>query len=191
VTSTIYGGSHVAKARKPWTKRKKLIVGGVVAGSIALGGGTAWAAYALYGFGTIDSAAATVSNLQVDNASAQLTGKLLPGTTVGAKAVVKNTNDFPVIIQQVLVKESSLAVTPNVAACQQSVHIVGTPNATWPGEGGGNAYTQPVAEQVQIAAGQSAWVTVTSAVSQDASAEQLCGVKAEFAVKAVAAPAAP
>lgn len=183
MTSTIYSGVHVTKrARRPWSKRRKAIVGGV-AGLALLGSGTAYAAIALFGFGTINSAPATVSNLEVDNASAQLTKKLVPGGTAGAKAVVKNTNDFPVIINEVLVKDASLAVTPDTAECQNSVHLLGTGGATWPGDGGGTATTQPVAEQVQIAPGQSAWVTVTNAVRQDASATTLCGVKADFAVK--------
>lgn len=172
--------AEAGKARRGWSRKK--IVGFSAAGLILLGGGTAWAAYSIFGYGHLDSAAAVTQNLTVNNESAVLTKKLVPGQTVGAKAVVTNPNDFSVTVTNVIVRNSSVAVNPNNAACQQSVHLIGTPT-TWP-DGGDAATLQQITENVVINPGESKWVEVTQAVKQDADATVLCGVSADFAVKA-------
>jgi hypothetical protein len=172
--------TEAPKAKRKWS-RKQIIVASVLGGVILLPP-AAYAAYQLFGYGQINSAAATTQNLTVDNTSAQLTKKLVPGATVGAKAVVTNPNDFPVTVTGVIVRKSTLAVTPNDTACQTSVHIVGS-DTTWP-DGGGDAYLQQIEENVVIQPGQSAWVTVPNGVRQDADATVLCGIKADFAVRA-------
>lgn len=185
--STVYAGSHVAVAetvkRSRWSKNKKKKVAFVSAVVAAFAiPGVAWAAIELFGFGSIDAAAATTQNLTVNNSSAQLTGKLVPGSTVGSKATVTNPNTFDVKVTGVILKVDSLAVTPNSAECNTTVHPIGTAT-TWPGTGGGAGLLQTVAEQVTIPAGQTVWVEVPEAVRQDASASTLCGVKADFAVR--------
>lgn len=183
--STTYETNHAAPARQRRRWSRKQVAVATAIGAVLVAPGAAWAAYQLFGFGEINAAAAVTQNLTVANESAQLTKKLVPGQTVGAKAVVNNPNDFPVTVTEVLVRDSSLAVVPAVpadlAACQQSVHVVGTPGASWPG-GSGTATKQAIAEPVVIAPGESKWITVPNAVRQDASATKLCGIKAEFAV---------
>lgn len=174
---------HRAATSGSKRNRKRLVVAGTAALIVAGGAGTAWAAYALFGFGQINTDAAVTQNLTVNNTSAQLTGTLVPGKTVGAKAVVTNPNDFAVTVTNVIVRNSTLAVNPNTAECQNTVHVIGSAT-TWPGEGGGPGTLQALAANVTIAGGESAWVTVPNAVKQDASATTLCGIKADFAVKA-------
>ncbi len=181
-TDIIESGSHRRAAGfKKWGRKRTIAT--VAAVLVIAGGGTAWAAYLLYGFGTITSNKAVTQGLVVDNASAQLTKKLVPGQTVGAKAVVQNPNDFPVKVTGVIVRTEGQTVNPNTPACQTTVKVEGT-GTTWPGEGGGPATAQPVVGTVVIAPGGSEWVTVAEAVSQDAGATELCGFSAQFAVKA-------
>lgn len=166
---------------KRWS-RKKIVA--VVAGGVILAtGGTAWAAYALFGYGTLDASAATTQGLTVDNSTAKLTGTLVPGQTVGAQADVHNPNDYPVTVVAVLVKDSTVA-TVGGGDCNSTVHIIGTPGSTWPGSGGGTATKQAIASTVTIPANQTKVVTVPQAVKQDASANSLCGIHADFAVQA-------
>lgn len=179
MTSTQYNGAH---AKPRWSKRKKVITASALVGALMVPV-AAWAAVELFGYGRIEAGAATVSNLTVDNSSAVLTAKLLPGTTVGAKANVTNGNDFPVTVTAVIVRNSTLAVTPNSAGCVNSVHVVGSAT-TWPGAGGGVGTLQAIAENVTIPAGGTKTVTVPQAVKQDESATVLCGISADFAVRA-------
>lgn len=170
----------VVKTKRSKKRKIAFVVGVVGAGLLPI---AAYAAVQLFGFGTLDSAAATTQNLTVNNESAQLVGKLVPGSTVGAKAVVNNPNDFPVTVTAVIVRNSSLAVTPNTADCQNTVHVIGSAT-TWPGDGGGAGTLQAIESNVTIAAHSAGWVTVPQAVKQDESATTLCGVHAEFAVRA-------
>lgn len=180
MTSTIYTGVHAGKrARKAWGRRKKLAVV-ATAGVLALGTGTAWAAYALFGYGSFDAGPATVANLSVHN-SAQLTGQLVPGASVGAKAEVENSNDFSVTVTNVLIKNSSVSATGD-PSCESTVHLGPGTATTWPD--GGGAATQFELTEVVIPAGQTRTVTVNNVVRQDASAMKLCGVHADFAVRA-------
>jgi hypothetical protein len=189
VSTTHYAGAHAERratstivGRKMSKKTKKVLLASSLVGVLVVPV-AAWAAVELFGFGRLEAGAATTANLTVDNSTATLTAKLLPGTTVGAKANVTNSNDFPVTVTAVIVRNSTLAVVPNSAACQSSVHVVGTAT-TWPGAGGGAGTLQAVSENVTIPAGATRTVTVPQAVRQDASATVLCGVQADFAVRA-------
>lgn len=185
MTSTQYKHEIAPQAREKgsrWSRRKKVIAASAMVGVVMVPA-AAWAAVELFGFGQIDAGAATVANLTVDNSTAVLTAKLMPGTTVGAKANVTNSNDFPVTVTAVIVRNQTLAVTPNTAACQNSVHVVGTAT-TWPGTEGGPGTLQAIAGNVTIPAGQTRTVTVPQAVKQDEAATVLCGIKADFAVRA-------
>lgn len=189
--STMYASQHTAEAparRFVWT-RKKVIVATVLA-VVAVGGGTAWAAVELFGFGSFNSAAATTQELTVVQNTGVLTSSLTPGNTVGAKADVHNPNDFPVTVTAVILRNSTLTVTakaPATAAdqtsCEQTVHPVGTAG-TWPGSGGGAGTVQAIAANVTIPAGQTRTVTVPAAVKQEDTGTALCGVHADFAVRA-------
>lgn len=165
-----------------WAKRKLLAVFAAV-GVLAMGG-TAWAAMTLFGFGTLNASAATTAGLKVNNASVQLVGNLVPGTTVGASLQVSNPNDFPVTVTAVVVKDSSLKILPNVLSCTTSVHVVGTATV-WPGIGGGAAKLLDV-KDVTVAAHHTATILVPQVVKQDLGASILCGLKADIAVKATA-----
>lgn len=170
-----------ASAPKKKGKKKLAVIAGVAATFMIPA--AAWAAVELFGFGTIDAAASTTQNLVVDPASVQLTNKLVPGQTVGAKAIVNNPNDFPVTVTGVLVQDSSVATNPASVECANTVHLVTTgAGPTYPGAGGGASSKQAIAAPVTIAPGASVWITVPASVKQDASATQLCGVKANFAV---------
>lgn len=188
--TTTYQSKHVthgtpaAKPARNNKKKKAIVVSGLVA-ALALPA-AAWAAVELFGFGTLDAAAATTQNLTVDPKTTQLIGKLIPGSTVGVQAEVTNPNDFPVTVNAVIVNNKKFTGTPdNSKVCVSSVHLVGTPT-TWPdGGGGGGAGTlQDIKAPVTIPAGKSAVVEVPKSVSQDAAATVLCGVHVEFAVRA-------
>jgi hypothetical protein len=184
-SSTIYGGGNHAKNAAPkrtWSKKKLAVIGGVTATFLIPA--AAWAAVTLFGFGTFDADAATTQNLTVNNATAHLTGKLVPGATVGAKADVTNPNDFPVSVTGVLVQNNSVAVSPATPACADSVHLIGTAGPTYPGTGGGASTKQDSGAPVTIAPGATVTITVPQSVKQDASATTLCGVHANFAVVA-------
>jgi hypothetical protein len=188
----MYTSSHSVaapkKTRKTWGKKKTALVAtGAVA---AIGGGTAWAAVALFGFGTFNADAATTQNLTVDNASAVLTGSLTPGNSVGAKANVTNPNDFPVTVTGVILRNSTLTVTAKAPAaagdqanCEATVTPIGTAT-TWPGSGGGAGTLQAIQANVTIPPGQTRTVIVPQAVKQSEAGTALCGVHADFAVKA-------
>lgn len=183
--STTYSSKHATQANpsRRWGKRK---IAAVAAGAIlAVSGGTAWAAVSLFGLGSINAAAASSLNLKVDNATVQLTGQLLPGLTVGAKAEVSNPNDFPVNITDIIVKNASVRTTPKLAACASSIHLVGTAT-TWP-VGGGAGTLVATDTKVTIPAHKAAWITLPEVLKQDALASVLCGAHADFAVQAVAA----
>lgn len=163
--------------------RKKVIIGSVVAAAI-LTPGIAWAAYNLFGFGEINSAAATTDNLIVSNP--RLAGKLVPGQTVGGAAEIGNSNDFAVTVKTLILQDSSFQTT-GTGCDTNSVHPGGTAAASgYPGEGGGamHTITIPAANQITLAPGETKTLTVPGVVSQDASATELCGVKAKFAVSA-------
>lgn len=186
--TTIYKSKHGSRKATPQPgaksnrSKKQFLVAVSLVAALALPA-AAWAAVELFGFGTLDAVAATTQNLTVNNKTAQLVGKLIPGKTVGAKADVTNPNDFPVTVTAVIVLDKSLAVTPDLPACQMSVHIVGTPT-TWPAAGGGAAWLQKVKENVTLLPGETKSVEVPLAVKQDLGASVLCGVHAEFAVRA-------
>lgn len=190
--STVYASQHnemTPAGAKGKRNKKKIIVVSAVVGTFLIPA-AAWAAVSIFGFGTFDAAAATTQNLTVDNATAKLTGSLTPGNTVGAKADVKNPNDFPVTVTGVVLRNSTLAVTaksPATAAdqtsCEQTVHAVGT-SGTYPGDAAGSGTVQAIATNVTIPAGQTRTVVIPAAVKQDASGTALCGVHADFAVVA-------
>lgn len=185
--STVYAGSHAASPAKPrWTKKrvKKVAFLSTVVALVAAPA-LAWATVGLFGYGSIDAAAATTQGLTVNNNSAQLTGKLVPGATVGSKATVTNPNTFPVKVTGVVVHVETMQVVPDSAVCNQTVHPLGTATA-WPGAGGGSGLLQTVAKQVTIPPGQTAVIEVPQAVRQDPAAAVLCGLKADFAVRAQA-----
>lgn len=180
--------SPAAPVRKGWSKKKKYtLVGGALAAVLIPT--AAWAAVNIFGFGSFDGAAATTQNLTIDSGTAQLTGSLTPGNTVGAKANVHNPNDFPVTVTAIILKNSSLTATAKAPAgpgdqdsCNATVHPVGTAT-TYPGSSDAGT-KQAISENVVIPAGQSRQVTVPAAVKQDAAGTALCAVHADFAVVA-------
>lgn len=172
--------------KKKRNKRKIAVVSSIAA--VLIAPAAAWAAVTLFGFGTFDAAAATTLNLTIDPGTAVLTSSLTPGHTVGAKAVVRNPNDFPVKVTGVILRNSTLAVTAKAPAtpadqtnCETTVHPVGSAG-TWPGAGGGAGTVQVIAAPITIAPGDAQLVTVPASVKQDASGTALCGVHADFAV---------
>lgn len=174
--------THVSKSapRKPWGRKKKYAVVGGALAAIAVPT-AAWAAINLYGFGNFESGAATVNVLTVD--STEVTGPLLPGGKTGAKGIVRNTNNFPITVKYVIVKKASAEGTG--AGCDQSkLTLLGTPLAYPTEDGGGDGMKQAIAEEVDIAPGGAAWITVPESVSQASDATALCGIKGRFAVVA-------
>lgn len=169
--------------KKSAGRKRKTIIAAAVAGAVMVPVG-AWAAVNIFGFGQLESAAATTQNLTVNNSTAKLTGKLLPGKTVGAEVEVTNPNDFDVKVTGVIVRKSTLAVTPDSAECNASVKPLGTEGAAaFPQGGGVPGYSHSITA-VNIPAGYTVKITVPNVVRQEASATVLCGVKADFAVKA-------
>lgn len=168
-----------AKAGKA-AKRKSRKVWALAAVGTVFAGGAAFAAVQLFGFGSIDASAATLKNLNVQNA--HLTGTLAPGQTVGGAADVGNENDFPVKVTGVILQDSSLQTTGG--GCDPAtVSPGGTPVASYPGAGGGAGHLVAITP-VTIPAGQAVTVTAANVVSQTSTAGGLCGVKANFAIVA-------
>lgn len=193
--SNLYTGQHGTSTlatevpKKAMTKKRKYAFVAAVAAVLVGFPLAAWAAVALFGFGSFDSAAATTQNLTVDNSTAVLTSGLTPGNTVGAKADVKNPNNFPVTVTGVIVRNSTLTTTASPtgdraaqADCNATVQPVGTA-ATFPGTSEAGT-KQAIAANVVIPPGATRTVTIPAAVKQLDTATHLCGVHADFAVVA-------
>lgn len=168
------------KAGKKWGRKRTIVA---VTAAVVLGaGGTAWAAYQLLGFGRIQTDVAVTQGLTVNSSSAKLTKQLVPGSTAGATVEVTNPNDFPVTVTGVITSTSSLKIDGNAKDCLSTVKLVGSAG-TYPGEGGGPGTVQPIKENVVIAPGNTATVTVPEFVKQDGTGTGLCSIAADFAVK--------
>lgn len=165
-------------ARKAKRKRRIWALGAPL-GVLAVGG-AAYAAVALFGFGSINAQAATMKNLDVSNA--RLSGSLVPGKSVGGVSDVGNQNDFDVKVTGIIVQDSSLAVTGS--GCDAGSLTLNGSATTYPGSGGGSGHQINLAAPITIQAGQGATITAPNVVSQSSSATALCGVKANFAVVA-------
>lgn len=171
--------------KKMISRKTKVAIGAGAAVAVALPA-VAWAAINLFGFGDFEAAAGTSKVLVVDNTT--VTKTLVPGGKTGTKGIVRNPNDFPIKVTHVIVKNDSVAGTGE-GCDQNSLTLLGTP-APYPlaqdeGATGSAAGTkQEVAEQVTIAPGQAAWVTVPESVEQKPTATTLCGLKGRYAVVA-------
>jgi hypothetical protein len=183
--SDVYDAAHVAAPVKAKSRKKKVIVISAVVGVLAAPG-LAWAAVELFGFGSFNSAATTAQNLTIVG-DPTTTKPLAPGQTVGVKGIVKNTNDFPVTVNRLIVKNSSAVTTPNdPASCK--ISFVGGAAATYPAKGA--APSAPgtgfeVSPPVTIAPGDQVWVQVDNIIKQDASATKLCAISADYAVRGI------
>lgn len=173
--------------KKGSTKKRKLIIAGVAAAAVLVPT-AAWAAVDLFGFGSFNSSAATTTNLTV-NGTPTLDGTLVPGQTRGVTGSVHNPNDFPVKVNQIILKNASLTVTPpsGSTAADCKISIAGGAPGTYPAHAGnasapGTVFT--LSAPVTVPAGGDANVAVSSVVKQDASATVLCGVKGDYAVRA-------
>lgn len=168
---------------KRWSKRKKALVLGIPAGALAFSG-AAWAAVAIFGFGSFTSAASATNELTIVG-TPSLSNSLVPGQSAGVKGVVRNTNDFPITVSSIIIKKDSTTVTGGTPAeCQITLHERGT-SATYPARGtaasvpGSTAFS---VTPVTIPAGGDVLVTVPNVVKQAAAATKLCGVTADYAV---------
>lgn len=183
IVTTTYASKHVDNA-KPKRNKRKIIVVSAIAGTL-LAPAAAWAAVELFGFGTFESGATTTQELVITDTA--LTNSLAPGQTVGVKGIVKNTNDFPVKVTGIIVKNSSVTVSGGTPT-ECAVTYAGGSATTFPahgsvGSGPGTGFT--LASPVNLDPGQSVWVTVPNVIKQDASATKLCTVKADYAVRGI------
>lgn len=176
-------------SHKKSTKRRKMIIAGVAAAAILVPS-AAWAAVELFGFGSINAAASTTSNLTV-NGTPTLDHKLVPGQTVGVSGSIHNPNDFAVTVNQVILRNASLHATPpsgsTEAQCKISLAGGTSGSTSFPPHGGASAEPGTVftlASPVNVPANGDANVTVPNVVKQDASASILCGFTADYAVRA-------
>lgn len=168
----IAGQAAKRKSRKVWT------LAGV---GTLFAGGAAFAAVQLFGYGTLDAEAATLKNLDVSGV--QLSGSLVPGASVGGKGYVGNGNDFDVKVTAIIVQDNSVQLKG--AGCDpKTLTFGGVAVASYPGQGGGPGHRIALAAPVTIQAGKTVEVKANNVVSQDASANALCGVKVNFAVEA-------
>lgn len=183
---TDYRSKHVeinldetAAPKKRWTKRKIAFVTGI--GTLLLAPAAAWAAVTFFGLGTFDATAAAPSLTVSDG---QLTGSLIPGRTVGGKAIVHNPNDFPITVTSVVIRDDGLAAT-GVVCDIATVHPQGT-HGTFAAPAGAGFRTVLSTPVTVAANGGAEWVSITNAVAQDAGATGLCAVHANIAVEATA-----
>lgn len=169
-----------AQAKQMAKKKSRKYVALTAGVGVLLAGGAAYAAVALFGFGSIDSGEATLKDLTVSQS--KLTGALVPGKSVGGQADVANGNDFDVIVSGIVLKDSSLQATG--AKCDPATVTPGGTVTTYPGAGGGAGHLITLAAPITIPANQAKTITAQNVVAQAASANGLCGVKADFAVVA-------
>jgi hypothetical protein len=168
------------------TKRNRRTMAAVIgAGAAVVIGGTAWAAVALFGFGTANVAATTTTDLTVEQVS--VTSPLLPGAIVGAKGLVKNPNAYPVKVVTVYIREAGASGVP-AAAC--NVPGVLIPQGAYANHGTniGNGWKTELTGTavVEIPANNERWVEIPQAVKQISGSETMCGFTANIAVKALA-----
>jgi hypothetical protein len=173
-------------------RRRKIIVVSAIVGTLAAPA-AAWAAVALFGFGSFSSAATTTQNLTIVG-TPTTTGPLAPGETVGVKGDVKNPNGFPVKVTGIIVRKGSETTTGGTPAeCDISLHPRGT-TVDFPGDSNATPSTSTVANggtqftlasAVTIAPNATVTITVADVIKQNASATKLCGVGAEYAVRAI------
>ncbi len=181
-TDILESSAHSRAGRRRAKKGRKRTIAAVTAVVLAGGVGSAFAAYQLFGFGSIKTDIAVTKGLTVPSATAKLTRQLVPGVTSGVTFEVTNPNDFPVTVTGVVASVSSLKIDGNAKDCLSTVKLAGTPG-TYPGEGGGAGMIQKIEKNVPILPGNSATVTVPEFVKQDASGTGLCSISADFAVQ--------
>ncbi len=182
-TDILESSAHSRTARrkaKKWGRKRTVAV--VTALVLAGGAGSAFAAYQLFGFGSVKSDVAVTKGLTVQSSTAKLTKQLVPGSTAGVTVEVTNPNDFPVTVTGVVASTSSLKIDGNSKDCLTTVKLVGTAGK-YPGPDGGEGTIMKIEKNVSILPGNSGTVTVPEFVKQDPSGTALCSIAADFAVQ--------
>jgi hypothetical protein len=172
--------AHAEEIAGKASKRKSRKIWALAPLGVLAAGGAAFAAVQLFGYGSIDQGAATMKDLTTSNV--KLTGSLVPGQSVGGTADVTNDNDFPVSVTAIVLQDSSLQATGS--GCIASTVTPGGNPVTYPGSAGGAGHQIALPAAVAIPAHSARTITASDVVSQAASADHLCGVKANFAIVA-------
>lgn len=170
------------------SRRRKIVVISALVGTLAFPA-AAWAAVALFGFGSFNSAATITQDLTIVG-TPTTTGPLAPGEAVGVKGDVKNPNGFPVKITGIIVRKGSETVTGGTPVqCAIALDPRGT-TVDFPAHGavpavpnGGTQFT--LASDVTIAPNATSAITVADVLKQAPTATKLCGVGADYAVRAI------
>ncbi len=165
-----------------WTK-KKAVAGGIAAAVLLPA--AAWAAVSIFGFGTIQAAAATTPTLTIDDTTypTVIEPQLAPGQDAGVKIAVKNPNGYKVTVNSVIIKNGSLSTTGGTAGqCQVTVNGTSAafPNADGTTNGAGKKVD--ASEAVELNPNEVKYVTFPAVFHQDASATKICNPGADFAV---------
>lgn len=173
-------------AKKGWTRKRKMAVAGVAAAAVLIPA-SAWAAVAIFGFGSFTQAAETTAGTLTISGTPHLTAKILPGSKVGLVTTIQNPTDAAVSVTGIIVDTdpSTFTVTP-AAGCHLTLVSGGTTDSI-PAHGAittthaGQRYAPDHA--ISIPAGGSETVTFPNIFQQAASDTVLCGVSGQYAIR--------